>query len=200
MARIEVTLKCKICTEDFKVYPYRQSKAKFCSYKCFYQWSKGKSLNTGRTQFKKGFKPHNAGDFIYKNCEICKNKFKVINARIKTAKYCSRKCQAIGYHHLYQNKHGANWKDGKKCQNGYILVFKPEHLNSISHGYVFEHRLVMEEYLGRYLETKEVVHHINGIKKDNRLENLELFNSNGEHMKREFAEKGNWLTEARLKK
>ena len=82
---------------------------------------------------------------------------------------------------------------------GYVRILCPESPMADIDGYVFEHRLVMEEYLGRYLEREEVVHHINGDKMDNRIENLELYSSNGEHMKREIIENGNWMTKARMK-
>lgn len=56
------------------------------------------------------------------------------------------------------------------------MIRIPEHPRAKSNnGYVFEHILVMEEELGRYLEPEENVHHLNGIKDDNRLENLELW-------------------------
>ena len=58
--------------------------------------------------------------------------------------------------------------------SGYKLIFKPEHPNSTNGGYIREHRLVMENYLGRYLKPNEDIHHINGIKTDNRIENLQV--------------------------
>jgi hypothetical protein len=69
-----------------------------------------------------------------------------------------------------------NWKGGRRYpKSGYIEVAAPfGHPKIGKHKYMMEHRLVMEAHLGRYLESWEVVHHRNGIKNDNRIENLEL--------------------------
>lgn len=75
-----------------------------------------------------------------------------------------------------------NWK-GKVSHNGYFMLRKPDHPFAKGNGYVFEHRLVIEKKLNRYLLPTEVVHHINGIKTDNRIENLQLMNSNSEHVR-----------------
>lgn len=76
------------------------------------------------------------------------------------------------------------WKGGRcKTVAGYIIIKKEEHPLSNCMGYVVEHRLVMEKHLGRYLKQTEIVHHINEILDDNRLENLQLFKNSSEHSK-----------------
>ena len=60
---------------------------------------------------------------------------------------------------------------------GYFKLYMPEHLNANGDGYVLEHRKVMSDYLGRPLLDSEQVHHKNGNRQDNRLENLELWST-----------------------
>lgn len=75
------------------------------------------------------------------------------------------------------------WISGKhKDIRGYVHVFMPNAIRR-KRKYILEHRLVMEKHLGRYLKPKEVVHHINSILDDNRIENLMLFKNNSEHKK-----------------
>ena len=68
------------------------------------------------------------------------------------------------------------WKGGRwlSRSHGYIFVLAPGHPNARKTGYVREHVKVMADHLGRKIERHEIVHHINGDKLDNRLENLEV--------------------------
>ena len=70
-----------------------------------------------------------------------------------------------------------HWKGGRtKHHAGYLMVRVLDHPRARRNGgYVFEHILVMEDLLGRYLLPDESVHHVNGVKHDNRPENLELW-------------------------
>jgi hypothetical protein len=61
-----------------------------------------------------------------------------------------------------------------KTRDGYMRIYLPSHPNAQAHGWVLEHRKVMADHLGRPLADDELVHHKNGDRLDNRLENLEL--------------------------
>lgn len=73
------------------------------------------------------------------------------------------------------------WSGGRKKHSlGYIMAYAPDHPRRDKNGFVLEHRLVMEKHIGRILDESEIVHHKNGIKTDNRIENLSLM-SRSEH-------------------
>jgi len=83
-----------------------------------------------------------------------------------------------------------SWKGGLKNSLGYVLILSPDHPYCDSQGYIRRSRKIMESHLGRTLLPTEVVHHINGIKDDDRIENLMLFPNNGKHRKYHY-KKGN---------
>lgn len=125
---------------------------------------------------------------IKRICEICGKEFEVWESTLKyrPARFCSKECQKksligvprsqdtkkkLHFAHLGEKNH--NWKGGRTLhRTGYFMIKQREHPYSPKSGYIFEHRLIMEKKLGRYLTPNEVVHHFNGIRTDNREENL----------------------------
>lgn len=78
--------------------------------------------------------------------------------------------------------------------NGYRMIWAPGHPMANSGGQVAEHRMVMAEHLGRPLRASENVHHINGVRNDNRIENLELW-SKSQPAGQRVTDKINWAVE-----
>lgn len=83
--------------------------------------------------------------------------------------------------------------------HGYKAIYKPEHPTAIKtggyKGYVYEHRYVMEVFLGRCLEDGECIHHKDKNRSNNSIENLQLFCSVAEHSKHHAKEDGKILSE-----
>lgn len=72
---------------------------------------------------------------------------------------------------------GPGYKGGRyTSKSGYVHLWMPEY-NPDGEPYVLEHRFVVEQRIGRRLERHETVHHINGVRDDNRDENLELWHT-----------------------
>lgn len=77
-----------------------------------------------------------------------------------------------------KGKDSLNWRGGiRPTSNGYLQEYCPNHPTTKT-TYVLQHRLVMEKQLGRILLKYENVHHLNGDRTDNRIENLELWSTN----------------------
>ncbi len=144
---------------------------------------------------KYGIKTHPNGTF-QKGRKLTPEEIKRLKD-IHTGKFVSQETRdkirksRIGISYIGRSKRFRGKRIGRTDK--YIQVYKPDHLYASKEGYVMEHRLVMEEKIGRYLLPTEEVHHINHIRNDNRIENLHLFKSKQEHarfhMKQRHAER-----------
>lgn len=74
-------------------------------------------------------------------------------------------------------------KQSYEHSGGYIMVYSPKHPACDHSGYVYQHRLIVEKKIGRFLSGKEIVHHLNGDPSDNRVDNLILLFNQKEHIR-----------------
>lgn len=87
--------------------------------------------------------------------------------------YKSKSLEYVNRSRVRSGERSANWKGGRKAtQKGYVVVLKKGHRRADANGYVMEHILVFENATGIEVPANCVVHHLNGNKADNRIENL----------------------------
>jgi hypothetical protein len=175
-------MKCLNCKEE--IIGKGIGKGKFCCSKCKWTWHNNNRILKPNVKYK---------------CKICRKTVEryISPSRIgkdNTLEFCSRTCKG-----KYQigNKH-PRWKEKHKDKNGSIYVHAKNHPYCNKDNMIFEHRLIMEKYIGRYLQPEEVVHHENENTSDNRISNLKLFKNNREHKKyheknRKRDDKGRYL-------
>jgi hypothetical protein len=112
-------------------------------------------------------------------CSICCEPFTIKGILFNEGRgiFCSKSC-AIKNRHMISDKtpsKQSNYKSGRYKKSGYwMLTIGPKQ-------YIYEHRHIMQEHIGRELDRKEHVHHKNGNRLDNRIDNLELL-SMSKHM------------------
>ena len=160
-------IKCQVCDEEFTTYPSKVKKGRgqFCSRECYAKALSKRMTGKGHPMYGRHHRP----DSIAK---------------------MRRKAQARAENQTGENS--PQWKGGRHYSHGYLMValssLSPQEQETLgimatrSAGrYIPEHRLVMARHLGRPLTKAERVHHVNGVKDDNRIENLELHASNRSH-------------------
>lgn len=118
----------------------------------------------------------------YRSFEISKK----LNRSPKAIQKAFRRFGFPALHNVYPRRgcDNSQWKGGIHIgKNGYLYFRRPHHPHANHAGYVLAHRLVVEEHLGRYLLPTEVVHHKDGNPANNDISNLEVFSSNGQHLR-----------------
>ncbi len=125
--------------------------------------------------------------YIWQVCETCGKQRWVQLTKGKPVSIICLRCNNIKRGLKHRGNNHFNWKGGRRVpQKGYIdILLRPDDFfypMADCRGYVREHRLVMAKYVSRCLQSWEVVHHKNGVKKDNRIENLELLPARKYHL------------------
>lgn len=161
---------CEQCGKVF--YPIWGEAAKYCSKGC-----------VGLSQIAK--RPI--------NCRTCGSEY-LAHLSEPNREYCSRACWIEGqYVRPLDRTH--NGKPAVIDNMGYVRIYEPGHPRATKSGWVFEHRVVVEQLIGRYLARDEQVHHINHIRHDNRIENLTRM-SHSEHSRITGSENASALRDA----
>lgn len=174
---------CTVCGKEFM--KKSSTTGQYCSLECWYK----KENKTGKEKIEcpvchEMFYPNHYGQIFCSKtctsldrrspksvsvCPVCQTEFTFRKGKNRT--YCSRACANIG-----RNRSPVDIGSRVIDVGGYALVKVPRGTpGAYANNRMLEHRYVMQQKIGRPLEKGEHVHHINGDKRDNRPENLELW-------------------------
>lgn len=169
---------CNYCNKEYYIKPCHINRSKHCSKKCYWKSLLGKESPMKGKRRSKEFR---------EKCRIRQTGIKLSEKTKQKMSLAHRgdKNYFFGKKHTEETKNKLkkiNWKGGKVFdkKNGYMLIYD---LNSkLKNKYIPEHRLIMEKHLGRKLKSKEIIHHINENRLDNRIDNLQI-TTRAEHLK-----------------
>lgn len=118
---------------------------------------------------------------ITQYCILCQKPYEIRISHAHLRQTCSRACAAEIKSRTKSGPNHPRWKSGKEISPcGYQLEYNPNHPDAHK-GKVFTHRLMMEQKIGRKLTSKEIVHHKDGNKLNNKIENLQIM-TRAEHI------------------
>lgn len=145
---------CEQCATEF--YPNYSGEQRFCSVECVAESQRTRQVAA---------------------CEFCGGDY--VQGKGRRERFCSRPCWiGASYKRPLDRQH--NGKPAVLDNNGYVRIYEPGHPAATRSGWIFEHRHIVEQALGRALANAEHVHHLNHVRDDNRPENLQLL-SHSEH-------------------
>lgn len=151
-AKVRAKGNCLYCNKEFEK---RRSSSKYCSVTC------QAAARVTRVKVE---------------CAKCGLEFEVWPSKVTKRNYCSRDCHIQWWReNCPAGDRSHNWKGGRTYMDGYVWVTVGRNNR------VQEHRLVVEQTFDIKLGKDDIVHHINGDKTDNRIENLQIM-TRGEHL------------------
>lgn len=150
--------------------------------KLFYRTPSDISHNRKYHSTECAYKRFEAKPRVTVTCAVCGRQDDYPSSVAKTRKYCDNPdCSRQGrFKNALERTH--NSKPARLTGDGYVKIWEPEHPKA-THGWVLEHRWLMEQHLGYVLDSTVEVDHKNRNRSDNRLENLQVLNKSDHRRK-----------------
>lgn len=187
---------CQHCNKEYETFP--SIKPKYCSMKCAGEAKKRGQFvacaQCGKEFWKFKSKPDRR--YCSRSCAITARNLTDANPAYhrditgeNNPMYGVKRCGTDNPMYGRRKDKAPQWNGGRKIRkDGYILVIArddhpyPAYTKPSGTKYILEHRRVVEQSLGRYLEPQEVVHHIDGNPSNNQIDNLQIFTNQIEHI------------------